>query len=236
MDVQRRAAVVLALELIIARRTLLRRRRRRRRRAPRWWVRPWLTPARRLEYSHYNRLMQVLRVEDGNAFANYVRLPSHMFDDLLNRISPVIQRRDTHVRSALNAGMKQAMTLRHLATGDRYHHLQYDFRCDCSTVVWSVQEVCQAIIQELKDEVMPLPRTQEDWKAIAQQFQVRRNVPHALGALDGKHIATRKAHSSGSVLYNYKGFFSVGSCTPQGRSCSTGTCRGSPAPGGGAWF
>ena len=120
-------------------------------------------------------------MDDENAFANYVRLPPDMFDELLNRISSVIQRRDTHTRPALDAGMKLAMTLRHLTTGDRYHTLQYDFRCSYSTVVWSVQEVCQAIIQELMDDVMPLPRTQEDWTAIAQQFQDRWNVPHALG-------------------------------------------------------
>ena len=150
--------------------------------------------------------MQVLRLEDENAFANYVRLPPDMFDERLNRISQVIRRRDIYMRLALDAGMKLAMTLRHLATGDRYHTLQYDFRCGYSSVVWSVQEVCQAIIQGLKDEVMPLPRTQEDWKAIAQQFQDRWNVPHALGALDGKHIAIRKPHNSGSVFYKYKCF------------------------------
>ena len=99
------------------------------------------------------------------------------------------------MRPALDAGMKLAMILRHLATGDQYHTLQYDFRCGYSTGVWSVQEVCQVIIQELKDEVVPLPRTQEDWKAIAQQFQGRWNVAHALGALDGKHIAIRKPHN-----------------------------------------
>ena len=188
MDVQRGAAVVLALELedqhqllIIAGRRLLRRRRRR---VPRWWDRPWLTQARRLEYGRYNRLLQDLRLEDEHAFINYVRLPPHMFDELLNRISPVIQKRDNHMTPALNAGMNLAMTLRQLATGDRYHTLQYDFRCGYSTVVWSVQEVCQAIIQELKDDVMPLPRTQEDWKAIAQQFQNRwkcSSCPEGLG-------------------------------------------------------
>ena len=109
--------------------------------------------------------MHELRVEDENA--NYVKLPPHMFDELLNRISSVIQKTDTHVRPALDAGMKLAMTLRHQATGDRYHTIQYDFLCGYSTVVWNVPEVCQAIIQELNDEVMPLPRTQEDRKAIA---------------------------------------------------------------------
>ena len=67
--------------------------------------------------------MQELRVADQNAFANYVRLPPHMFDELLNMVSPVIQRRNTHMRPVLYAGM----TLRHLATGDRYQTLQYHF-------------------------------------------------------------------------------------------------------------
>ena len=161
MDVQRRAGLALAMELEYQHQLLVaenRRRReppRRQRRRKRWWVRPWLTPARRLEYGHYNRLMQELRVEDENSFTNYVRMPPQMFDELLQRITPVIQRQHTRLRPPL------------------------------------VQEVCQAIIQELKDEVMPLPRTQEDWKVIAQQFQDRWNVPHAMGALDGKHIALK---------------------------------------------
>ena len=71
--------------------------------------------------------MQELRIEDEYTFANYVRLPPHMFDELVNRISPVIQRNDTHMRPALYAGMKLAMTLTHLATADRYHTLQYHF-------------------------------------------------------------------------------------------------------------
>jgi len=86
MEFQRRAAVALALELEYQHQLIIHRRRQlqRKRRARRWWVRSWLTPARRLEYGHYNRLMRELRVEDENAFANYVRMPAHLFDELLN--------------------------------------------------------------------------------------------------------------------------------------------------------
>ena len=34
-------------------------------------------------------------------------------------------------------------------------------------------------------------------------------MPHCLGTLDGKHVEIRKPASSGSLWYNYKGFFSM---------------------------
>ncbi len=72
-----------------------------------------------------------------------------------------------------------------------------------------IVQVCQAIVQEFKNELITCPTTAEEWSVIAREYQQRWNVPHACGALDGKHVAIRRPARSGSLYHNYKGFFSV---------------------------
>ena len=106
-------------------------------------------------------------------------------------------------------GLKLALTIRHLASGDKYPTLQYDFRVARNTICTVIPEVCRAIVAEFKEELIPCPTNSDEWAPIADEFQRRWKVPHACGALDGKHVAIRRPARSGSLYHNYKGFFSV---------------------------
>jgi len=66
-----------------------------------------------------------------------------------------------------------------------------------------------AIYEEYREELFTIPSTSAGWKMVASQFGDRWNFHHACGAIDGKHVAIKKPNKSGSLYYNYKGFFSI---------------------------
>ena len=105
--------------------------------------------------------------------------------------------------------MKLAITLRFLATGNSYRSLAFAFRVPHNTISLFVPEVCQAIIDEYQDEVFNFPSTPDQWRDVAQRYGDRWNFHHACGALDGKHVAIKAPDKTGTMFYNYKGYFSV---------------------------
>jgi len=179
------------------------------RRRRRFWRRQWLSLDRRLEVGYYNQLMRELELEGEGDFKNLMRMEPAMFREILDRVRPRITGQTTNWRKPLDPGLKLAMTLRHLATGEDYHSLRFQWRCAHNTISLVVREVCRAIVAEFSGEVINCPQTPDGWKQVAAKFGDRWNFPHALGALDGKHIAIRKPMNSGSYYYNYKHFFSI---------------------------
>uniref|UniRef100_A0A6P7GW89 Nuclease HARBI1 n=1 Tax=Diabrotica virgifera virgifera TaxID=50390 RepID=A0A6P7GW89_DIAVI len=57
--------------------------------------------------------------------------------------------------------------------------------------------------------LLRLPQSESEWEEIAKEFDEKWNFCHCIGAVDGKHITIEKPPGSGSLFYNYKGFYSV---------------------------
>eukprot|EP00731_Ephydatia_muelleri_P013973 Em0007g1283a len=129
---------------------IIRKRQRRRKRSI--WVREWIR--RRHKYGAYHHLMRELeRVQamDVSSYLNFVRMNASTFETLLTKVAPLIARKDTNMRDAIPPGECLAVTLRFLATGERYRSLSYLYHIPAQTIGQIVPDVCDAIVQVLQE-------------------------------------------------------------------------------------
>ena len=108
----------------------------------------------------------------------------------------------------ISAEERLVITLRYLSAEMSQQTLSYNFRVGRTTVSNIVKEVCDAIYNVLSPLYMNAPSTQDEWKHIAEDFEELWDMPHTIGAIDGKHIAIDCPKNTGSLFHNYKGFFS----------------------------
>ena len=118
-----------------------------------------------------------LRHEDPASYFNFLHVPPDMFDELLDRLGPLITKQDTLYRKALEPGLKLAMTMRHLASGDRYASMKFHFRVPHNIMSVCVREVCQAIIHEFKDECIECPTTAAEWREFLRHLDADGTCP-----------------------------------------------------------
>ena len=128
---------------------------------------------------------------------------------MLEKVEMKLTRKDTNMREAIPAGERLAFTLRFLATRESYSSLHYQFRISVLSIALIVPEVCQAVFDVMKDEFLHFPENEEEWLAIAAGFEDVWQLPHCVGAADGKHVRILHPRNSGSVFYNYKGYYSI---------------------------
>ena len=129
----------------------------RQRRHRRYRFRPWQTRAELEEEGQYNRPMPMHHLDDPMAYRNFIQMPPELHQELGQRITAEFQRDRTLMRDTLSPGVKLAVTLKHLATGDSYTTLKYAFRVASPTIKKFVPEVCDAITRAYRDQVMQCP-------------------------------------------------------------------------------
>ena len=76
-------------------------------------------------------------------------------------------------------------------------------------ISYIVKGCCKAIVESLTPDFIKVPATKAEWLNVSKRFEDRWNYPHALGAIDGKHVRIQKPKNGGSFYYNYKHTHSI---------------------------
>ena len=144
---------------------------RRRRKPQNPWVLPWIL--QREERGCYRTLLDELITTDIPGYRSFTRIQPAFFDLIEERITPHLRKSFTNFRKPLEVGLKLAVTLIHLSTGESYTSLQYHWRVGRSTICKFIPQVCKAILKEFQQEYLVCPTDPEDWKKNEERFRNR---------------------------------------------------------------
>ena len=134
-------------------------------------------------------------------------MSSERFNHLADLLRPLITK-EVRCRIPISVEETPAVTLRYLATGNSQRNLAFSFKLGRSTINQIVTDVCTSLWDVLSKYISP-PSSPEDWRRISNDFFQIWNMPHCIGAIDGKHFCIRKPSHTGTLRHNYKGFFSM---------------------------
>ena len=157
------------------------------RKKKRFWVRK--LSAERLQKGEFHLLVRDLRLHDHEYFFKYVWMSPTVFEELLSFVSPIIVKQSTATHDSISPSERLAVTLRYLLTGDAQCTVAASYRISPSEVSRIIAETCDAIWTSLKRmHYLDCPSNVSEWKSVAEEFESKWNFPHAVGALDGKHV------------------------------------------------
>ena len=170
--------------------------------------REWIK--RRRESGYFQNIFLELKFEDQTGFKDMFRISVTDYKFLISQICDLIlpNERIGGNRPIL-ADERLVLTLRYLAAGEPFQSFSYQFRISLVAVSYIVKGCCSAINHTLQNLFIELPNSREKWLEISRKFEQRWNYPHALGAIDGKHVKIVKPNNGGSYFYNYKHMHSI---------------------------
>ena len=170
-------------------------------------IRKWIR--RRKERGYFTNIIQELIVEDRHGFREMLRMDMGDFEFILNKISDLISPKERLGGTRpIESDKRLALTLRYLVTGESFQSLSFQYRISMSPISYIVKG-CKAVVERLTPDFIKVPATKAEWLNVSKRFEDRWNYPHALGAIDGKHVRIQKPKNGGFFSYNYKHTHSI---------------------------
>lgn len=110
------------------------------------WCKNWLQ--KRSEYTHTNLLKELC--SDPSDYRNYLRMSEEVYNKLLSLVTPLIQKKNTVMRTSISPHERLTATLRFLATGRSYECMKYSTIISPQALGKIIPETCEAIYTVLK--------------------------------------------------------------------------------------
>ena len=115
------------------------------------------------------------------------------FENILVKTSDIILPKERLVgTNPVQGDGRLALTLRFLATGETFQSLSFQYRISLNAVSYIIKGCCKAIAERMASNFVKVPSTEAEWLDISKRFEEKWNFPHALGAIDGKHVRIQK--------------------------------------------
>ena len=173
----------------------------------RFWVREIYK--RRKQLGEFHTLVREAMFFDHEYFFRMFRMTPTKFEQLLQLVAPSITRVNAK-REPIGPDERLCVTLRFLVTGDAFATIAASYRMSTTTVGRVVKDTCAALWNVLKSNgFLNVPQTRIEWLQIAEQFKLKWNFDHCVGAIDGKHVIIQCPPRGGSMYFNYKKFHSI---------------------------
>lgn len=133
------------------------------------------------------------------------------FTRLVTTLHPVIGRRDTRFRAAIDTPRRVAIFLSYVGSALCYRELSSKYGVGLNTAAKIIREVAKAVHDVFKTEQGDLrfPSTAADIKSLEAGFREIWGLPGACGAVDGCHFPIVKPKVDGDNYINRKKWTSI---------------------------
>lgn len=106
---------------------------------------------RRILPSDFHLLNELKEGGEIADFSNYLRMDDNIFQVLLRKVGPFIEKQNTVMRDSIPSHVRLIATLRFLATGRSYEDLKFSMRVSPQALGDIIIETCLAIQTALRD-------------------------------------------------------------------------------------